>query len=91
MLLVKDEEPDTIISLRNFLLQNSTELKHIGSYISQNEPNTGDIDVNDHIQMAYAKFATMVNLLQNSKINLETRIKFLDSFVCRRFMYSRQN
>ena len=91
MRLVKDEYPDTIIILRNLPLLNSTELKHIGSYISQNEPNTGDIEVNHRMQMAYAKLATMVNLLQNSKINHETKIKFLNSFLCSRFTYSYQN
>ena len=42
-MLLEDEYPDTIISLRNVQLQNSTEFKYLGSYISQNEPNTGDI------------------------------------------------
>ena len=48
---------------------NSTEFKHIDSFISQNKPNMGDIEINHHIQMAYAKFATMTNLIQNSKIH----------------------
>ena len=66
---LEDEYPDTIISLRNVPLQNSTEFKYLGSYISQNEPNTEDIEINHRIQMAYAKFTTMANLLQNSKIH----------------------
>ena len=41
--------------------------------------------------MAYAKFATIANLLQNSKIHLKTRVKFLNSFVCSRLTYSCQN
>ena len=48
-----------------YLYQNSTEFKYLGSYISQNEPNTGDIEINHRIQMAYAKFATMTNLPQS--------------------------
>ena len=31
--------------------------------------------------MAYAKFAVMANFLQNYKIHLKTRVKFLNSFV----------
>ena len=40
--------------------------------------------------MAYAKFATMANL-QNSKIHLKTRVKFLNSFIRSRLIYSCQN
>ena len=75
-MLLKDVYSDTVISLHNVLLQNSTELKYLGSYISQNESNTGDIEINHCIQMANAKFATMANLLLNSKIHLKTRVKF---------------
>ena len=41
----------------------------------------GEIEINHRIQMAYAKFATMTNLIQNSKIHLNTRVKVLNSFV----------
>ena len=39
-MLLEDEYTDTIISLRNVLLQNSTEFKYLGSHISENKPNT---------------------------------------------------
>ena len=45
-MLLKDEYPETIVSLCNVSLQNSTEFKYFGSYISQNEPNMGDIEIN---------------------------------------------
>ena len=35
-ILLEDEHPDTIISLDNVPLQNSTEVKYLGSYIPQN-------------------------------------------------------
>ena len=41
--------------------------------------------------MAYAKFAELSNLLQNSKIHLKTRIRFLNSFVRSRLTYACQN
>ena len=42
--------------------------------------------------MAYAKFAVMANFLQNYKIHLKTRVKFLNSFVgSSRLTYSCQN
>ena len=62
-MLLEDDYPDTIISLRNVLLQNSTEFKYLGLHIPRNEPNTGDFAINHRIQMAYAKFATVANLL----------------------------
>ena len=40
--------------------------------------------------MAYTKFATIANL-QNSKIHLKARVKFLDSFIHSRLIYSCQN
>ena len=51
----------------------------------------GDIEINYHIQVAYAKLAAMTNLHQNFKIYLRTRIMFLNSFVRSRLAYSCQN
>ena len=67
---------------------NSTEFKYIDSFIFQNKINMGDIEINHRIQMAYAKFATITNLIQNSKIHLNTRVKVLNSFVRSRITYS---
>ena len=66
-MLLEDEYPNTIISLRNVPLQ----FKYIGSFISQNEPNTKGIEINHPIQIAYTQFSTMNKLLQNSKIQLK--------------------
>ena len=90
-LFLEGEYPDSIINLRNVALQNSSEFKYLGSYISRNEPNTGDIEVNHCIQMANVKFASMTNLLHNQNIYLKTRIKFLNSFIRSRLVYSCQN
>ena len=51
----------------------------------------GDIEINYHTQVAYAKLATMTNLHQNFKIYLRIRIMFLNSFVRSRLAYSCQN
>ena len=90
-MLLEYKYPDIIISLYNVPLPSSTEFKYLDSYISQNVPNTGNIEINHPIQMSYAKFATMANLLQNSKIHLKTRVKFLNSFVRSRLTYSCHN
>ena len=49
----------TLIRLRNVPFQNSTKFKYLDSYISQNEPNTWDIEINHRTQMAYAKFQNL--------------------------------
>ena len=90
-MLIEDEYSDTIISLRNAPFQNSTEFKYIGSFISQNKPNTKDIEIDHRTQMAYAKFATMNSLIENSKIHLKTRVKVLNNFVRSKLTYSCQN
>ena len=68
-----------------------TPISYIGSYLSHSELSTGDIEINHRIQMAYNKFASMSNLLQNRHIFLKTRVKFLNSFVRSRLTYSCQN
>ena len=61
--------PDSIIYIRNVPLKNTIEFKYLGSCISPNEPNTGDIEINFRIQLALGKFASMSNLLQNHGIS----------------------
>ena len=88
---LESEYPKSIISLRNVALKNSTDFKYLGSYVSHDEPNTGDAEINHRIQMAQAKFATLSNLLLNRNIIMKTRIKFLNSLVRSRLVYSCQN
>ena len=85
--LLEDEYPDTIISLCNVPLLKPTAFKYLGSYISQNEHYPKDIEINHCIKITYARFAAIANLLQNSKIHLKTKAKFLNSFVCSRLTY----
>ena len=53
-------------------------------YQVYDEPNTGDSEINQRIQLSQSKFAEMLNLLQNFSINLRTRVMFLNSVVCSR-------
>ena len=50
-----------------------------------------DIEISHRIQTVCAKFATMANLIQNSEIHLNTRVKILNSFVRGKLTYCRQN
>ena len=82
---------DTIISLDEIPIKNVTNFTYLGSKINHDEPNTGNTEVNNRIQMASSKFNEMSNLLQNQRVNLRTRINFLDSLVRSRLTYACQN
>ena len=60
-------------------------------YIRFDQPNTGDSEINNRIQLAVNKFTDKSNLLQNMRINLKTRIKFLKSFVRSTLTHACQN
>ena len=85
------EYPDSIIHLMDTPLKNVKTFKYLGSYLHYDEPSTGETELNHRIQLANAKFAEMMNLLQNHRINLRTRITFLDSYVRSRLTHSCQN
>jgi len=72
-------------------LNNVHVFKYLGSYINAEEPNTGNAETNYRIQTATTKFAEMSNLHQNFRINLRTRINFLDSYVRSRPTYACQD
>ncbi|XP_066925162.1 uncharacterized protein [Clytia hemisphaerica] len=67
--------------LLNTVIKNVENFIYLGTYIRFDQPNTGDPEINHRIQLAISKFTDMGNLLQNMRINLKTRIKFLNSFV----------
>ena len=75
-----DEYSDTIISLRNLPLQNSTDFKYLGLYISQNEPNTRDIEVNYRIQMTYANLPPWSTSFKTLRFTLKPESSFLILF-----------
>ena len=87
----EEEYPNSIITLKNTPLKNVMTFKYLGSYLHYDEPNTGETEINHRIQMANVKFAELMNLLQNHKIHLRTRITFLNSYVRSRLTYSCQN
>ena len=86
-----NDVPKSIVSLRGLELKNVTIFKYLGAYIDSQQPNTGDSEINNRIQLACIKFAELSNLLQNFHINLLTRISFLNCFVRSRLTYACQN
>lgn len=86
-----EEYPSSIITLRNTSINNVKQFKYLGSYLHNDEPSTGDVEVNHRIQLANVKFAELSNLLQNFRIKISTRILFFNSYVRSRLTYSCQN
>ena len=86
-----DDYSTSIVSLKDTPLKNVEKFKYLGSYLSNDEPSTGDVELNHRIQVANVKFSEMSNLLQNRRIHIRTRIIFLNSFVRSRLTYSCQN
>ena len=94
MILNNSDEPEypkSIITLRNTPINNVEKFKYLGAFIKNDQPNTGDVELTYRIQVALSKFVEMSTLLQNVKINLKTRILFLNSFIRSRLTYSCQN
>ncbi|XP_066919328.1 uncharacterized protein [Clytia hemisphaerica] len=88
MTINQEQYHDSIICLREEQLKNVKEFKYLGAVLNHHQPNTGEAEVNQRIQLAIVKFAQMSNLLQNFQINLRVRIFFLNSFVRSRLTYS---
>jgi hypothetical protein len=89
--LSSEEYPESIVTLEGCPLNNVKEFKYLGANLHNEEPNTGEVELNHRIQLANCKFAEMSNLLQNHKIHLRTRVMFMNSFVRSRLTYSCQN
>lgn len=86
-----EDYPPSLIKLRNIDIKNVIIFKYLGAFIHYEQPNTGDIEINNRIQLAVSKFTEMTNLLQNFNIALRTRIIFLNSYVRSRLIYACQN
>jgi len=89
--IISNDYPTSIISLGDTPLKNVADFTYLGSNINNEEPSTGDGEINNRIQIATSKFNEMSNLFQNHRINLHTRVRFLDSYVRSRLVYACQN
>ena len=86
----KTPEQNSFAAIIKFL-SNVSEFQYLGAYRDCNQLNTGEKEINHPIQLANAKFQQMSNLIRDFRINLKTRILFLNSFVRSRLVYACQN
>ncbi len=89
--LSSEEYPESIVTLNGSSLRNVKEFNYLGAYLHHEEPNTGEVELNHRIQLANSKFAELMNLLQNHKIHLRTRVMFMNSYVRSRLTHACQN
>jgi len=87
----QNQYPASILTLRNNTLKNVENFVYLGAHVRYDQPNTGDLEINNRIQLAVSKFTEKSNLLQNMRIYLKTRVKFLDTFVRSTLTYACQN
>lgn len=73
--------PNSIITLNNQNISNSTSFKYLGVWITGNCLHIGNQELNHRIDSAHCAFAQSRKLLTNFKITLSTRMLFLNSLV----------
>ena len=81
------EYPDTIISLNNKNITNSTCFKYLGVWLNHNCLHIGNEELQHRINSAHTAFAENKKLLTNKNIDLSTRVMFLNSLVRSRLTY----
>ena len=74
--IISNDYPTSIISLGDTPLKNVADFTYLGSNINNEEPSTGDGEINNRIQIVTRKFNETSNLLQNHRINLHIRVRF---------------
>ena len=84
--------PDSIISIINATgeqinIKNSTKFRYLGAISQVDDSSIGDEELNHRITSGVCKFFEMIEFFKNRKINLKTRIQFLNSLVRTRMCY----
>ena len=84
------EYPKTICSLGEEVIENVEKFRYLGCEIKQDEPSTGQTELNLRSDVAECKFYSLSRNLLNKKINLNTRTLMLNALVRSRLLYSCQ-
>jgi len=84
--------PDFIISIINTKgeqvnIQNSAKFRYLGAFSQVDDSSIGEEELNNRITSGVCKFFEMIEFFKNRKINLKTRIQFLNSLVRTRMCY----
>lgn len=82
--------PESIISVGDVKLKNCDTFKYLGCKVNEDQPNTGDYEIEYRISCAKAAFAENQIMLKNQKIRMSLRILFLNALVKSRLTYGCQ-
>ena len=82
--------PKSITSVDTVKLKNTETFRYLGTQINENQPNTGDSEIEYRINCAKAAFAEHQMMLKNHNIRIALRILFLNAMVRSRLTYSCQ-
>ena len=84
------EYPNTICSLEGEAIENVVKYRYLGSEIKNDEPNTGQTELELRTDVAECKYYSLSRNLFNMSVNIKTRTKILNSLVRSRLLYSCQ-
>ena len=87
----RDEEyPETLHTINGVDLKNVKVFKYLGSKIQNDQPSTGDTEIESRIELAKCKFESIKYILCNQKIHMWVRILFFNAFIRSRLTYACQ-
>ena len=84
---IHGQYPESIIQLNGHNIDNSTDFKYLGVWISYNNLHIGNKELCYRINSAHSAFAEHRKLLTNLNIRLNTRIMFFNTLVRTRLTY----
>jgi len=88
----RDDEsyPKSLLKINGHDLKNVKTFCYLGSRIKNDEPTTGDFEIEARINLAKGKFESLKYILCNQKIYMWIRMMFFNAFVRSRMTYACQ-
>ena len=84
------EYPSSILNINEHRIDNKNSFKYLGTKLTNDQPSAGDTEIKHRKIQASVASDENKKLLKNYRINLQTRIYFLNSLVTSRLTYNCQ-
>ena len=84
------EYPSSILNINDHRIDNKSSFKYLGTKLTNYQPSAGNTEIKHRKIQASIAFNENRKLLKNYRINLQTRIHFLNSLVRSRLTYNCQ-
>ena len=85
-----DSYPKTLLNVNGHDLKNVKTFCYLGSRVKNDEPTTGDFEIESRINLAKGKFESLKHILCNQKLYMWIRMMFYNAFVRSRMTYACQ-